>query len=143
MGVVHKRRRRFFQIFDTSLPHVGSFLVLSVSNFDQFLTPCPPPPELLTSFMDGPMGGSQKSSLQIPSAFHKLDEMPHTTKKPMKERRTRDVGEGWASWVIVYPGFGISVNPITTRGGRLRPPPKLLLAQPPLSSFLRHCERFG
>ena len=41
-----KRCRLFFQIFDTPLPHVGSFLVLSVGNFDQFLT--------LFTFMDGP-----------------------------------------------------------------------------------------
>ena len=38
-GTIHKRRRQFFRIFETSLTHVGSFLVLSVSNFDQFLTP--------------------------------------------------------------------------------------------------------
>ena len=30
LGTIHKRRRQFFQIFDTPLPHVGSFLVLSV-----------------------------------------------------------------------------------------------------------------
>ena len=38
-GSIHERRRQFFLIFDTPLPHVGSFLVLSVGNFDQFLTP--------------------------------------------------------------------------------------------------------
>ena len=42
----------FFWIFDTPLPHIGSFLVLSVGNFDQILTP--PPSQLPTSFMDGP-----------------------------------------------------------------------------------------
>ena len=42
-GTIHKRRRQFFRIFDTPLPHVGSFLVLSVGNFDQFLTPPPLP----------------------------------------------------------------------------------------------------
>ena len=36
---IHKQRRQFFWIFDTPFPHVGSFLVLSVGNFDQFLTP--------------------------------------------------------------------------------------------------------
>ena len=39
LGTIHKRRRQFFWIFDTPLPHVSSFLVLSVANFDQFLTP--------------------------------------------------------------------------------------------------------
>ena len=34
----YKRRRQFFRIFDTPLTYVGSFLVLSVVNFDQFLT---------------------------------------------------------------------------------------------------------
>ena len=43
LGTIHKRRRQFFRIFDTPLPHVGSFLVLSVGNFDQFLTPPPLP----------------------------------------------------------------------------------------------------
>ena len=43
LGTIHKRRRHFFRIFDTPLPHVGSFLVLSVGNFDQFLTPSPLP----------------------------------------------------------------------------------------------------
>ena len=43
LGTIHKRRRHFFWIFDTPLPHVGSFLKLSVSNFDQFLTPPPLP----------------------------------------------------------------------------------------------------
>ena len=37
-GTIHKRRRQFFWIFDTPLSHVGSFLVLSVGNFDQFMT---------------------------------------------------------------------------------------------------------
>ena len=41
LGTIHKRRRHFFQIFDTLLHHVGSFLVLSVGHFDQFLTPPP------------------------------------------------------------------------------------------------------
>ena len=39
LGTIHKRRRRFFWIFDTPLLHVDIFLVLSVGNFDQFLTP--------------------------------------------------------------------------------------------------------
>ena len=37
-GTIHKRRRQFFRIFDTPLPHIGSFLILSLGNFDQFLT---------------------------------------------------------------------------------------------------------
>ena len=52
LGTIHKQRRQFFWIFDTPLPHIGSFLVPSVSNFDQFLSP--PPSQLSTSFMDGP-----------------------------------------------------------------------------------------
>ena len=35
-GTIHKRRRQFFRIFDNPLLHVGSFLVLSVGNFNQF-----------------------------------------------------------------------------------------------------------
>ena len=50
LWAIHKRRWQFFRIFDTPLPHVGSFLVLSVGNFDQFLTPS----QLPTSFMDSP-----------------------------------------------------------------------------------------
>ena len=49
-GTIHKRHWQLFRIYDTPLPHVGSFLVLSVGNFDQFLTP----PQLPTLFMDGP-----------------------------------------------------------------------------------------
>ena len=33
----------------------------------------------------------------------------------------RDVGDGWAGWAIAYPGFGRSVNPISTRKGKLCP----------------------
>ena len=40
---IHKRRQLFFRIFDKPLPHVGSFLLLYVGNFDQFLTPPPLP----------------------------------------------------------------------------------------------------
>ena len=29
---------------------------------------------------------------------------------------------GWAGWALAHPEFGSSVNPITTRGGRLCPP---------------------
>ena len=35
LGTIPKQRRQFFRIFDTPLPHVGSFIVLSVGNFDQ------------------------------------------------------------------------------------------------------------
>ena len=49
---VHKQRQHFFWIFDTPFPLVSSFLVLSISNYDQFLTP--PPSQLPMSFMDGP-----------------------------------------------------------------------------------------
>ena len=31
----------FFLIYDPSLPHVGSFCILNVGNFDSFLTPTP------------------------------------------------------------------------------------------------------
>ena len=51
-GTNYKWRRQFFQIFDTPLPHVGSFLVLSIGNFDQFFTS--PLSQLPTLFMDGP-----------------------------------------------------------------------------------------
>ena len=37
-GAIHKQCQQFFRIFDTNLPNIGSFLVLSV-NFDQLLTP--------------------------------------------------------------------------------------------------------
>ena len=40
-GTIHEQRRQFFRIFDTPLPHVGGFLVMSDGNFDQFLTPPP------------------------------------------------------------------------------------------------------
>ena len=43
LGTIHKRRRQFFRIFVTPLPHVGSFLVPSVGNFDQFFDPVSPP----------------------------------------------------------------------------------------------------
>ena len=43
LGTIHKRRRQFFWIFETPLPHVG--------NFDQLLTSS----QLPTSFMDGPL----------------------------------------------------------------------------------------
>ena len=38
----------------------------------------------------------------------------------------RDVGDGWARWVIAHTGFGRLVNLISTRRGRLCPPPILL-----------------
>ena len=50
---------------------------------------------------------------------------------------SRDVGNGWAGWEIAHPGFGRSVNTISTRWSRLEPP-SLLLAHPGLGSFLRH-----
>ena len=37
LGTIHKRCCQFFRIFDTPLPHDGSFLVLFVGNFDQFI----------------------------------------------------------------------------------------------------------
>ena len=43
LGTIYKQRRQFFRIFAPPLPHVGIFLVLSVGNFDQFLTPPPLP----------------------------------------------------------------------------------------------------
>ena len=32
LGTIHKQRRQFFRIFDTPLPHVGSFLVLPIAD---------------------------------------------------------------------------------------------------------------
>ena len=32
-----------------------------------------------------------------------------------------DAASGWAGWALAHPEFGSSVNPITTRGGRLCP----------------------
>ena len=52
LGSIHKQRRQFFQIFGTPSLMSVSFLVLSVGNFDQFLTPNPS--QLPTLFMDGP-----------------------------------------------------------------------------------------
>ena len=42
IGAINKRRRHFFWILTPPLLQVGSFLILSVCNFDQFLT-IPPP----------------------------------------------------------------------------------------------------
>ena len=50
----------------------------------------------------------------------------------------RDVVDWWAGWAVAHPGFGKSVTPISTRGGRLCPPHTLLLAHPALGRFLRH-----
>ena len=41
VGVVHKQCGQFFPDFWHPPPHVSSFLVLSVGNFDRFLTPPP------------------------------------------------------------------------------------------------------
>jgi hypothetical protein len=54
---IHKRRWQLFRIFDTHLPHVGIFLLLSIVDFDHFLTP----PQLLTSLMDSPYLGNPRS----------------------------------------------------------------------------------
>ena len=43
LGSIHKQRRQFFQIFGTPSLMSVSFLVLSVGNFDQFLTLSPLP----------------------------------------------------------------------------------------------------
>ena len=43
-----KQRRHYFWIFDTPIPHVGSFLVLAVGDFYKFWPLSPNP------FMDGP-----------------------------------------------------------------------------------------
>ena len=40
-GTIHLRRRQIFTIFDPSPPTVGSFLLLSVGKFGQFLIPPP------------------------------------------------------------------------------------------------------
>ena len=39
---VNKRRQHFFQIFETPLPHVGTFLLLSVGSFWTIFEPSPP-----------------------------------------------------------------------------------------------------
>ena len=41
-GTIHKRRRQFFQIFDTPTTISAVFLVQFIVNFDQFMTPSPP-----------------------------------------------------------------------------------------------------
>ena len=57
---------------------------------------------------------------------------------------SRDVGNRWAGWEIAHPGFGRSVNPISTRGGRLCPPPHTaLIDQPTLGSFLHPCTLYA
>ena len=38
-GIIHLRRRQIFTIFDPYPPPVGSFLLLSIRKFGQFLTP--------------------------------------------------------------------------------------------------------
>ena len=50
LGTIHKRRCHFFRIFDTPFPMSAVFLVLSICNFYQFMTP--PSSQLSTSFMD-------------------------------------------------------------------------------------------
>ena len=40
-GTIHLRHRKIFTIFDPYPPPVGSFLLLSVGKFGQFLTPSP------------------------------------------------------------------------------------------------------
>ena len=52
----------------------------------------------------------------------------------------RGVGDWWAGRAIAhlgFPCFGRSVKLVSTRGGRLCPPPTLLLAHPAFGSFLR------
>ena len=44
----------------------------------------------------------------------------------------RDVGDRWTGWAITQPCFDRSVNPISTRGGRLCPSTSLpITAYPP------------
>ena len=43
-----------------------------------------------------------------------------------------DAASGWAGWALAHPEFGISVNPITTRGQIM--PTTLLLAHPDLKT---------
>ena len=52
VGPSYKRCRQFFWIFNTPLSYIGSFLIVSIGNFDQFLPLSPS--QLPTSFMDGP-----------------------------------------------------------------------------------------
>ena len=54
------------------------------------------------------------------------NQRPSTTK-------FRDVRERWAGWAIPHSCFGRSVNPISTRGGRLCPPHYYLPTQLPTS----------
>ena len=53
LGTIHKQRWQIFWIFDTPFPHVDSFLIQSIGNFDQFLTPSPPLP--IADVVHGPL----------------------------------------------------------------------------------------
>ena len=48
LGTIHLRRRQIFTIFDPYPSPIGSFLLLSVSKFGQFLTP--PPANILNGW---------------------------------------------------------------------------------------------
>ena len=67
--------------------------------------------------------------LLAPRRHHKGAEKGMSSSQKGKQGRRRWVGR-------VYPGFGRSVNHISTKGGRLCPPPSLF-AYPALCSFLR------
>ena len=43
-----------------------------------------------------------------------------------------DAGSGWAGWALALPEFGVSINPIATRGEIM--PTALLLAHPDLKT---------
>ena len=53
--------------------------------------------------------------------------------RPGEAGQVRGVEYWWAEWAIAYRGFGRSVNPISTRGGRLCPS-----APVSMSTFGRH-----
>ena len=49
-----------------------------------------------------------------------FDCMPCVMRLKMGEKKdSRDVGDGREDWAIARPGFARSVNPLSTRGGRL------------------------
>ena len=42
--------------------------------------------------------------------------MTSTVLMSLKNRKNASLCSGWAGWALAHPEFGISVNPITSRG---------------------------